>query len=68
MMLPFDIFEKSFANTEEVHHSLDLYADDITIQVVATLQDIVCQTVRILQRLAAVLKALDLPTAQEKAK
>eukprot|EP00959_Pyramimonas_sp_CCMP1952_P116820 2441833-Pyramimonas_sp.AAC.1 len=68
MMLPFDIFEKSFANTDEVHHSLGIYADDITVQVVATLQGIVYQTVRILQRPAAVLKALDLPIAQDRAK
>eukprot|EP00959_Pyramimonas_sp_CCMP1952_P284252 5941843-Pyramimonas_sp.AAC.1 len=68
MMLPFSIFEKSFANTDEVHHSLDIYADDITLQVATTRHDIVDQTVRILQRLAAVLRALDLPIAQDKAK
>eukprot|EP00959_Pyramimonas_sp_CCMP1952_P004216 88617-Pyramimonas_sp.AAC.1 len=44
-MLPFDVFEKSFANTDDAHHSLDIYADDITIQVAATSQDIVYQTV-----------------------
>ena len=35
-------------------------ADDIALQAVASVQDVVYQTVRILQRLVAVLKALDL--------
>eukprot|EP00959_Pyramimonas_sp_CCMP1952_P016306 345411-Pyramimonas_sp.AAC.1 len=67
MILPFDGFEASF-DTMEAGHTLDIDADDITLQVVAAPQHIVEESARIIQRLAVVLRAMDLHIAKDKAK
>ena len=65
MITPFDVF---VASTSHVPRSIDVYADDVTVQVVEHISTIVGTAIAMLSRLAVVLQALQLPIARDKAK
>eukprot|EP00959_Pyramimonas_sp_CCMP1952_P077055 1610707-Pyramimonas_sp.AAC.1 len=62
---PFDVYQASIT---QIPHTLDTYADDITLQIMMKADEIVQAAQAAIGRLAVVLQALELPIAKDKAK
>eukprot|EP00959_Pyramimonas_sp_CCMP1952_P348665 7304335-Pyramimonas_sp.AAC.1 len=65
MILPFDVYQASIT---QIPHTLDIYADDITLQIMLKADGVVQAAQAAIGRLAVVLQALGLPIAKDKAK
>eukprot|EP00959_Pyramimonas_sp_CCMP1952_P348664 7304334-Pyramimonas_sp.AAC.1 len=65
MILPFDVYQASIT---QLPHTLDIYADDITLQIMLKADEVVQAAQAAIGRLAVVLQSLELPIAKDKAK
>eukprot|EP00959_Pyramimonas_sp_CCMP1952_P409883 8590262-Pyramimonas_sp.AAC.1 len=66
MMMPFDIFTASLHGG--ISYTIDIYAGDITLQLMAPTSEMLEQAASVIERLVKVPQALELPIARDKAK